>query len=172
MVDEFSRFARMPAPSFASHDIIKLVRDVVFSRESSDLPVMYDVRIPQQEGLVYCDAGQITQVMTNLCKNAEEALEEKIQKNAGYKGRITVELLIKDHTCCIDIYDNGDGFPDNMLDHLTEPYVTTKSKGTGLGLAIVKKIIEDHKGIIEFSNTEEGAHVGIELPLEISKGNQ
>lgn len=156
MVEEFASFARMPAPVFGMHDLKKIVQDAVFSRQCLDHGVQYRLSLPQGENVFYCDDGQITQALTNLLKNAEEALEA--EQNGG-GACIDVALQREEGHYSIIMQDNGQGFPTQLLDRLTEPYVTTRTKGTGLGLAIVKKIVEDHNGTLRLENNETGAKV-------------
>ena len=115
-------------------------------------------------------ATQLPQVIHNLLRNAEDALEglgdARIQITTAPAGRFA-RLLIS---------DNGPGFPVELLSRIFEPYVTTKARGTGLGLPIVKKIVEEHMGIIEIGNAPEGgARIDIRLPLvkeeEAKNGN-
>lgn len=167
MVDEFARFARIPAPVFAQNNMCEIVADVVFAREGIAKNIEIQNKISKTPIMVNCDAGQITQVLTNIIKNAEEAISEKqaADKNAE-KGVIKVKISKVLNKCAIAIKDNGNGFPAEIKERITEPYITTKSKGTGLGLAIVKKIVEDHGGTIEFKNVSGGACVYLSFPLQ------
>lgn len=160
MVEEFVSFARIPPPVFANNDICELVSEVVFSREGSKSEIIFEAL--EHPIILNCDANQISRVMTNLIKNAEESIEESGKLN----GIIKVNIERGDGRCNITIEDNGKGFQESMVERLTEPYVTTKSKGTGLGLAIVKKIVEDHNGELKFFNIEGGACVYLSFPLE------
>lgn len=167
MVEEFASFARMPAPVFARNDLAELLKESVFSRECGQSGIVFDMTLPDEKSELKCDAGQIQQVLLNLLKNAEEATLEACEKNASKEDKtITITLDNESDHYVLRIEDRGVGFPDELIDRLTEPYVTTKSKGTGLGLTIVRKIIEDHGGSIEFSNRRrvQGAAVTIILP--------
>lgn len=167
MVEEFVSFARMPAPVFTDNDICTLMKDVVFSREDGDPAIHIECTTPPQAVMLNCDANQIVRVFTNLLKNAEESIQERRSSETRKKeGRIQVDVSVQDKQCHITIQDNGKGFSEAVLERVTEPYVTTKSKGTGLGLAIVKKIIEDHAGELKFANVKGGACVSICFPLE------
>jgi len=167
MVEEFVSFARIPQPVFSHNDICKLVKDVIFSREERNSKIAINYKINEHPIILNCDENQIARVMTNLIKNAEEAVEERILQDKRFKhGIINVNVNAQKQQCVVEIKDNGKGFPENIIEHLTEPYVTTKSKGTGLGLAIVKKIIEDHNGELKFTNVAGGACVSIYFPLE------
>ena len=149
MVEEFVQFARMPAPHFDNVDLAQLVREAIFSRKCLDKNIQYITEIDQKSIIVYCDARQINQVLLNLLKNAEEAIEHSSQSD---KGEIIVRMIQNDAFVELYIIDNGGGFPTELFDRLTEPYITSKSTGTGLGLAIVKKILDDHNVGVSFAN--------------------
>lgn len=173
MVEEFSSFARIPAPKFSETDIGSLISDALFSRDGISNDVIYKYKKPDDAVIINCDYEQIFRVMTNLLKNSEESIEERKNNDGRLKeGWINIELQRDDNGCIIKISDNGKGFAKNIIERLTEPYVTTKSKGTGLGLAIVKKIIEDHNGQLSFKNTSAGAMVTVELPLVVKEENE
>lgn len=143
MVDEFSSFARMPSPSMKSENLNQLVTQAVFLQRTAFPHIRFETTLPETATRMPCDARQIGQALTNLLKNAVEAIEG--QKDHG-AGRIDISLQSSaDGTIRVAIQDNGKGLPEERS-RLTEPYVTTRSKGTGLGLAIVKKILEDHGG--------------------------
>ena len=159
IITEFSDFAKLPAPKFAKCDISQLLKDSVFSSRVSCPDLTIELDMPDSMPTV-ADPIQITQIFTNIIKNAAESITEKGKTD----GKI---MVIAQANKAIEIYvdDNGGGFPEQLLDRLTEPYVTTRTKGTGLGLAIVKKIIEDHNGKMELSNIKLGARVKITLPI-------
>jgi two-component system nitrogen regulation sensor histidine kinase NtrY len=159
IIGEFSDFAKMPAPKFAKCNISLLLKDAIFSARVSFPSINFELDMPDAMETI-ADPSQITQVLTNVIKNASESIIEKGVKN----GRI---MAIAQMNKSIEIYldDNGGGFPEELLDRITEPYVTTRSKGTGLGLAIVKKIMEDHNGKLELTNIAGGARVKITLPI-------
>ncbi len=115
----------------------------------------------------------MSQALTNLLKNAGEAIETRLEKGIepDLKGRIHVSISMQDEAVHISISDNGIGLPQDRS-RLFEPYVTTRDKGTGLGLPIVKKIIEEHGGnlrLVDAKPLEGVAHFGacaiIELPV-------
>lgn len=143
MVDEFSSFARMPDPVMKPQSLTKLVEDSLTLVKQAHEKIKFSLTKGPVLDSVNCDAQQIRQVMTNLLKNAIEAIE--MQNDISGK----IDVLVGQHGAesFIAITDNGSGFPENEdIAKLTEPYITHKQKGTGLGLAIVKKIIEDHNG--------------------------
>jgi two-component system, NtrC family, nitrogen regulation sensor histidine kinase NtrY len=158
MVEEFVSFARMPTPRFEEEDIASIIRKAIFSAQVSNPGIEYVHDVPESGICFKCDERQVTQVLTNLLKNAAEAIEGKqaAQPDEPVKGVIRVSLASKGDKLEITIEDNGVGFPPADINKVLDPYVTTRSKGTGLGLAIVKKIVEDHKGTIGLSNIPEG----------------
>ena len=148
IVEEFVQFARMPAPELINTNLAQLVRESVFSRKCLDKPINYISEINIDPAITLCDARQIRQVLLNLLKNAEEAIEDHNITN----GEIKIQLKSQDNRIELCIIDNGGGFPVELFDRLTEPYITSKSTGTGLGLAIVKKILDDHNVELSFAN--------------------
>lgn len=165
MVEEFVQFARLPTPKFSYENLNDLLTKIVFSEETSHPNITYCLDIPEEEIMIECDAGQVRQVMTNLVKNAAEAIEARLKDGDG--GIIEIFCDRNVQQVIIEIKDNGSGFPSDNIDQVLEPYVTTRTKGTGLGLAIVKKIMEDHKGKIELENKSEGgALVRLVFPLK------
>ena len=169
IVDEFSKFARMPEPDRREEDIVRLVRDAV-ALQVEGLPV--EASLPDMPVTMDLDATMIGQALTNLIKNAGEAIESLQQKGAssGHVPEIRVALTATPEAAVIRISDNGIGLPPDRA-RLFEPYVTTREKGTGLGLSIVKKIIEEHGGTLSLldaevfaGNTHAGAMAEIVLP--------
>jgi two-component system nitrogen regulation sensor histidine kinase NtrY len=166
MVDEFSAFARMPKPAFAAADIAPAVRDAVFLMQVGHPEIAYSVNLPAQPLTGKFDARLIAQVITNLVKNATEAITA-LPPDKREPAAVTVDGYAEDGSIVIDILDTGIGLPAEGRQRLLEPYVTTREKGTGLGLAIVRKIIEDHHGRIELldrADGERGALVRVRLP--------
>jgi two-component system nitrogen regulation sensor histidine kinase NtrY len=162
IVDEFSRFARMPAPERSALDLTKLVSDAVLLQETARPEIRYRTELPEHAVLAQLDDTMINQALTNLLKNASEAIDERREKDDGEPGEIRVALTANPDALIIDIQDNGVGLPDQPM-RLCEPYVTSRDKGTGLGLSIVKKIVEEHDGILELRPApifEEGSHPG------------
>lgn len=167
MVDEFANFARIPAPVFVSNNMCEIIEDVIFARDGMVKGVEFETTIAKLPIIMNCDAGQMTQVLTNIIKNSEESILEKHAGDKKFeKGVIKVKISKIMNKCAISIKDNGKGFSSEIKERITEPYVTTKSKGTGLGLAIVKKIVEDHGGVLEFKNVSGGACVYLSFPLQ------
>lgn len=162
MVDEFSAFARMPAPRFAPANLTEMLRQAVFAQRFQDAEI--EVRLDEPGGAdvwVTCDERMIGQALTNILKNAGEAVGARRLADPALPGRIVVTLVSATEDLCVTIEDNGVGLPAKDRDRLTEPYVTTREKGTGLGLAIVKRIMEDHGGGLTLTDAREppGARV-------------
>ncbi len=173
IVDEFSKFARMPEPDRRDADIVTLVRDAVVLQDAGQPDVTITGDLPNGDMMAEVDATMISQALTNLIKNAGEATETYRQEHDadGYTPTVRVSLDRDGASALIRIADNGIGLPEDRA-RLFEPYVTTRDKGTGLGLPIVKKIIEEHGGtlaLLDAPRFEGNSHVGamaeIRLPL-------
>ncbi|MBN8502270.1 MAG: HAMP domain-containing protein [Sphingomonadales bacterium] len=151
MVDEFSSFARLPKPIFRGEDPVDLARQALFLQEVARPDINFSFSADRDLGIIACDRHQFGQAMTNVLKNAVEAIEA-MQKSgeADYRGRIAVTLSGNQEDVVVTIADNGIGLPQDR-ERIVEPYVTTREKGTGLGLAIVKKIVEEHGGDMTFN---------------------
>ena len=157
MVDEFSSFARLPKPVFRQEDAVDLVRQAMFLQEVARPEIDYAFAAATDIPPLACDRHQFGQVMTNLLKNAAEAIEAKRRDaEPDYRGRIAVEVAAEAEAVVVTVTDNGVGLPSHGTERLLEPYVTTREKGTGLGLAIVKKIVEEHAGDMTFAGNDEG----------------
>jgi two-component system nitrogen regulation sensor histidine kinase NtrY len=171
IVDEFSKFARMPEPDRRDCDLAELLRGAVLLQENGQPTVRFVKAIPRDPLVLEIDATMIGQALTNLIKNAGEAIEAYQEKAPpGFSPEIRVSLDADDTGAVIRIMDNGTGLPPDRA-RLFEPYVTTRDKGTGLGLPIVKKIIEEHGGTLALldapvfdGNDHPGAMAEIRLP--------
>ena len=172
IVDEFSKFARMPELRRKNENLSALVESTVSLQQAGQPNVLINLSIPKLPIFTSIDATLINQAITNILKNAGEAIETRLQSASAsnHDGVIEVSLKNKSDSVLLNISDNGVGLPQDRS-RLFEPYVTTRDKGTGLGLAIVKKIIEEHGGILKledaapFKNTGiVGALISIELP--------
>jgi len=171
MVDEFSSFARMPRPDMKPEDLVRLVRDSVFMEQSRSPDIAFEQVFAEPAMRLRCDRRQVSRALTNLIKNAAESVAARTEADAaagtddadGGRIRISVEQTAGSGGGLgtqIVIEDNGLGFPSELRDRLTEPYVTTRARGTGLGLAIVRKIVEDHGGELFLEDRDErGARV-------------
>ena len=178
IVDDFSKFARMPELEKRTHDLTKILNDAVLLQEVAMPQIALITEILADNIWIDVDQTMMSQALMNLIKNASEAIDTYIEKfgNTSYEPEIFITLNSQDNLVILQIMDNGIGLPPDR-GHLFEPYVTTREKGTGLGLSIVKKIIEEHGGTLSlqdapiFASTRAmgqihfGAMVEIRLPL-------
>lgn len=179
IVDEFSKFARMPEPQRAVTELRSLVQGAVTLQESGLPDVRFNASLERGDVWANIDDTMIGQALTNLIKNAGEAIETRQEKmGTDFVPEIRVTLKSQDQTATITISDNGIGLPQDRA-RLFEPYVTTRDKGTGLGLPIVKKIIEEHGGSLTLGDAEsfdDTDHVGalavVTLPLIDGAGKE
>jgi two-component system, NtrC family, nitrogen regulation sensor histidine kinase NtrY len=180
IVDEFSKFARMPEPDRREHDLTKLMRDAVTLQQDSVHGAVIRADLPNHPLVLEFDATMISQAVTNLIKNAGEAIESLMENGAPerFAPEVRVQMADAGDHALIRISDNGIGLPEDRA-RLFEPYVTTREKGTGLGLSIVKKIIEEHGGTLILTDAEmfegsarRGAMAEIRLPKARSGRNQ
>ena len=161
MVDDFTHYARLPAPEPAWLDLNALVADVLGLYENSSVPIAK--RFAEGLPRVWADGAQIRQVIHNLIQNAQDALEN--MRTPGTIPTIEVRTELAGDRVRLAVSDNGNGFPEELMARIFEPYVSTKPRGTGLGLAIVKKIVDEHHGSIAIENRPSGASVSVLLPL-------
>ena len=154
MVDEFSRFARMPKAVLADEDVADTVRQVVFLLRVAHPDIDIDVELEAETMPARFDRRLISQALTNIIKNATEAISAVPPVALG-RGRIAVRAQHEGKDVVIDVIDNGIGLPKENRARLLEPYVTTREKGTGLGLAIVGRILEEHGGRLELRDASE-----------------
>jgi two-component system nitrogen regulation sensor histidine kinase NtrY len=154
MVDEFSRFARMPKPVIEGEDVADTVRQAVFLMKVGHPDIDIETDIKEDPLRAQFDRRLISQALTNIIKNATEAIEAVPRDELG-RGRIDVVAQRQGDAILIDVIDNGIGLPKVARQRLLEPYVTTRAKGTGLGLAIVGRVLEDHGGRIELKDAAD-----------------
>src|ERR1700716_2132071 len=154
MVDEFSRFARMPKPVIEGEDVADAVRQVVFLMRVGHPDIDIEAEIKEEPMRAQFDRRLISQALTNIIKNATEAIEA-VPAGELAKGRVDVIATRENDDIVIDVIDNGIGLPKVSRARLLEPYVTTREKGTGLGLAIVGRVLEDHGGRIELNDAAD-----------------
>lgn len=165
IVDEFSKFARMPEPDRRVTDLVKLMRDVIVLQEAGQEDVDISAVLLDGPIEVEIDETMIGQALTNLIKNAGEAIETLQEKGApdGHVPQVHIGMELLSSGVEITVADNGIGLPEDRA-RLFEPYVTTRDEGTGLGLPIVKKIIEEHGGRLTLEDAPVfepgGAHFG------------
>ncbi len=165
MVNTFSDYARTSEIKVQAMDINVLINEVMDLFTSLDQKVEIKMDLEPDLPLVNADVGRLRQVFNNLLKNAFDACENNhdsvlniASQRISRAGTEYVEILIK---------DSGNGIESDIMAHIFEPYVTTKTKGTGLGLAIVKRIVEEHNGVVWLENNHDnpGVSVIIRLPI-------
>jgi two-component system nitrogen regulation sensor histidine kinase NtrY len=179
MVDEFAAFARVPKPVMEPGDLRDAVQEPVILFREGHPQVKFVLAMPEQPLPALFDRRLITQAVTNLVKNATEAVETAaasadVKSNAAWKPNVETRLVVTADRFEIEVIDNGLGLPKQNRSRLLEPYVTTKGhKGTGLGLAIVQKITEQHGGSLTLEDAPltperpHGALVRITLPAAL-----
>jgi len=156
MVDEFSSFARMPAPVLKPEDLATLVEQAVFLERTAHPKIAFETRFAVRPVPLRCDARLVGQALINIIKNAIESIETRIAESGPAPPGQIVITVEAGGLIAVTVEDNGKGLPRHGRERLTEPYVTTRAKGTGLGLAIVKKIMEDHHGELMLSDRKPG----------------
>ena len=171
IVDEFSRFARMPEPQRQRGDLAALLRETVTLQTAGLAPTRIVARIPASRVMAEFDPTMMGQALTNLVKNAGEAIETRAARETGPIER-RVEVALDDAGAQLEIRvrDTGIGLPEDRA-RLFEPYFTTRDEGTGLGLPIVKKIVEEHGGTLELRDAAPGAdgHAGAEAVIRLPR---
>ena len=157
MVDEFSKFARMPKPVIVGEDVADAVRQAVFLQRVGNADLDISADITEEPLHAQFDRRLISQALTNIIKNATEAVAAvpDAERGEGWKGTIRVFAGREGDNIVIDVVDNGIGLPKENRNRLMEPYVTTREKGTGLGLAIVGRILEEHGGALELRDAAD-----------------
>jgi two-component system nitrogen regulation sensor histidine kinase NtrY len=168
MVDEFSAFARMPRPTFRTERIEDIVRQTMLMAEVANPSIRFALHLEPDLPDFVCDRRQIAQALTNLVKNAAEAIHAG---EAGGAGEVTIGVTADAGRLVVTVSDTGCGLPEDLRDRLFEPYVTTRDRGTGLGLAIVKRIVEDHQGRLELANRPGGGAIA-RLTFELGPEGQ
>ncbi|WP_438989927.1 ATP-binding protein [Lentibacter sp.] len=174
IVDEFSKFARMPEPERRPENLCVLLSGAITLQKAGQPDVMFRVDLGDEPLEGQYDATMIGQALTNLIKNAGEAIETRAELiGGGIAPQIRITAKRSEAEAEITISDNGIGLPEDRA-KLFEPYVTTRDKGTGLGLPIVKKIIEEHGGTLKLEDAalfegedHHGAMALIRLPLTV-----
>jgi two-component system nitrogen regulation sensor histidine kinase NtrY len=167
MVDEFSSFARMPAPIMAFADMSEVARSTVFGQRLAFPDVRVEIEGAERPIGLVVDEGLIGQALLNLIKNGGESVQARRARDGELDGYVILRLRDLDYGVQFEVIDNGLGFPEKDRHRLVEPYVTTRNKGAGLGLAIVARIVEDHGGLIELDDAPgsgPGAVVRFVLP--------
>ena len=176
IVDEFSKFARMPELKRKNEDLGVLIESIITLQQAGQPNVSINFSKPKIPVIVSVDATLINQAITNILKNAGEAIGSRMLKepSAEEPGIINVFLRENIESVILTISDNGIGWPQDRS-RLFEPYVTTREKGTGLGLAIVKKIVEEHGGVLALGDSdlfEKGNIIGASISIDIPKSKK
>ena len=150
LIDEFSSFARMPAPVLDNENLVEVVKQALFLQEVANPDITYRTELPVGPVVLRCDARQVSQVLTNLLLNAAQAIAGRVPRSDGAEpapGEIVVRIHSDADSVAVEILDNGRGLPaGGDRNRLIEPYVSTRPRGTGLGLAIVARVMDDHHG--------------------------
>lgn len=169
MVEEFSGFARMPKPTYGEFNLVDMVQSVAFSQRMATPAIAVSVNAPAHPIVILGDERMLAQAVTNIVKNAAEAVERQLEAGTIKFGSVTIDIFEDGDEVQVTVRDNGPGFPVQDRERLLEPYVTTRKNGVGLGLAIVTRIIEDHGGRIWLGDNDQapkGARVDIRMPVQ------
>lgn len=169
MVEEFSGFARMPKPTFGEFNIVDMVQSVAFAQRMATPAIAVSVNAPAHPIVTLGDERMLAQAVTNIVKNAAEAVERELEGGGVKFGAVTIDIFEDGDEVQVTVRDNGPGFPVQDRDRFLEPYVTTRKNGVGLGLAIVTRIVEDHGGRIWLGDNDlapKGARVDIRMPVQ------
>jgi two-component system nitrogen regulation sensor histidine kinase NtrY len=173
MVDEFSAFARMPAPKFSQEDAAELLRQAVFAQRVAYPDIAVELDEPAGPEPLLCDGRMVGQALANVLKNAGEAVAARRAVEPDLVGVIRARMIAGEGRLVFEVEDNGVGLPAKDRDRLTEPYVTTREKGTGLGLAIVKRILEEHGGELGLADAADlpGAKAVMTFPRLVGRSD-
>lgn len=169
MVEEFSGFARMPKPTFGEFNLVDMAQSVAFAQRMATPAIAVSVEAPTHPIVIRGDERMLAQALTNVVKNASEAVERHLESGAIKFGSVMLDIFEDGGEVQVTVRDNGPGFPVQDRERLLEPYVTTRKNGVGLGLAIVTRIVEDHGGRIWLGDNDtapSGARVDIRLPVQ------
>ncbi|MBL6782329.1 MAG: HAMP domain-containing protein [Alphaproteobacteria bacterium] len=162
LVDEFSAFARMPAPKIADYDLIDIIASQIMLIKAEATDIAFHTDFGNNASImIACDDGMIRQVITNLLQNAVDAMTEAESDDK----KVLIHLSVTPEIIKVVVIDNGPGLPLSRRKNLTDPYVTNRKDGSGLGLAIVKKIMEDHGGSLDLSSATDD-----DIELDIAAG--
>jgi two-component system nitrogen regulation sensor histidine kinase NtrY len=160
LVDEFARFARLPAPQRVPTDLREVIGSCLAFYRDRHPGIRIEARLSTDLPPALVDGEQIRRALVNLLDNAAEAI--------GEQGCVVIEAFPDPGAGAVrlEVADDGPGIPPEDLDRLFLPYFSTKKRGTGLGLAIVHRIVTDHAGRIRVtSNLPHGARFIIDLPV-------
>lgn len=158
LVNAFSDYAKPPELKKELGGLNDLINEVVDLYSISHPGIHFEVQLVNPEPNLLLDKGRMTQLLTNLIKNAQESVDQG-------EVQINITTKQKNNRLQVSVKDNGHGFKQENLAQVFEPYESTKTRGSGLGLAIVKKIVEEHGGEIIVKNHEDGALIELFLPV-------
>ena len=164
LVNEFSDFARMPKPVLKKINLNQIINRAINMHELSESKIKFNFSKIKSSNFIKGDEEQLNRVFVNLIKNSAESINEKIIKNADFKGKINIDIKDDSDYIYVTFLDNGLGFNQVDKQKMITPYFTTKKNGTGLGLAVVTKVISDHNSFIEFNAINKGAEIKITIP--------
>ena len=173
MVDEFSSFARMPSAQLELNSLVTITKEALVLQRTGNSEIEFTMDFPEDKVEFEFDRRLVTQALTNLVKNATEAIEARVADSPNPPGKILISILVKGENATVSVTDNGVGLPEKDRNRLTEPYMTTREKGTGLGLAIVKRIMQEHHGSVELHDAPSefndgwGAQMQLIFPLRV-----
>jgi len=172
IVDEFSSFARMPSAVPEMNNLNELVREATVLQRVSASDIDIELKLREPSVVFPFDRRLITQAVTNLVKNAREAVEARAEHSA--RGHVVIETGLAGASPILRVIDNGVGLPVENRNRLAEPYMTTREKGTGLGLAIVKRIMEEHGGRLALTDAPngQGAMVTLEFAPQLEAAEE
>jgi two-component system sensor histidine kinase PilS (NtrC family) len=163
IIEEFLSYARERVPQVAPHSLLGVLEEVLtLFRNNAGVgdAVAIELRAPEEPPYVLADHDQLKQVFFNLLRNATDAMPDG--------GRIEIEVeppAPGARDVCVRVHDTGCGIPPAALDHIFEPFYSTKRRGTGVGLALCEKIIRAHHGTIGAeSGPERGTTFTLTLP--------
>ena len=161
IVDEFSSFARMPSAVPELNNLNDLVREATVLQRVSASDIDIELNLSQPALTFPFDRRLLSQAITNLVKNAREAIEARADQET--RGLISIQTGMSEDYPVLTVTDNGIGLPTENRNRLAEPYMTTREKGTGLGLAIVKRIMEEHGGKLRLTDSASGQGATVTL---------
>lgn len=161
LIKQLTIFSDRLQLSFETIDLIDLGQKLITFYQESLPHIQFECTTSQETVMFSCDSNQMQQVLVNLINNSVAILEEHHIKNP--------HIILSINQNMISLEDNGPGFPENILENITKPYITLRKGGTGLGLAIVEKIIHDHNGEIMF--LKSSLLKGAKIQITFSKGS-
>jgi two-component system nitrogen regulation sensor histidine kinase NtrY len=162
----------MPSAVPEMNNLNELVREATVLQRVSASDIDIELKLREPSLVFPFDRRLITQAITNLVKNAREAVEARTEHSG--RGRVVIETRLAGANPILRVIDNGVGLPVENRNRLAEPYMTTREKGTGLGLAIVKRIMEEHGGRLALTDAPngQGAMVTLEFAPQLEAAEE